>query len=59
MAMTLKKIPKTMYTTTEKNKAIFIDKDGTPKWRPGALADVRDKDIDAYFAPLADKELPL
>src|SRR5690348_15357798 len=29
MAMTLKKIPKTMYTTTEKNKAIFIDKDGT------------------------------
>ncbi len=40
-------------------RATIIDKDGTPKWRPGTLADVRDKDIDAYFAPLADKELPL
>lgn len=40
-------------------RATIIDKDGAPKWRPRALADVRDEDIDAYFAPLADKELPL
>jgi len=40
-------------------RATIIDKDGAPNWRPGALADVRDQDIDAYFAPLADKELPL
>jgi hypothetical protein len=40
-------------------RATIIDKDGAPKWRPAALADVSDKDIDAYFAPLGIKELPL
>jgi enoyl-CoA hydratase len=39
-------------------RATIIDKDGAPKWQPDSLAAVSDKDIDAYFAPLA-KELPL
>ncbi|HJW42672.1 MAG TPA: enoyl-CoA hydratase/isomerase family protein, partial [Rhizomicrobium sp.] len=40
-------------------RATIIDKDGAPKWQPATLAEVTDKDIDAYFAPLGDKELPL
>ncbi len=40
-------------------RGTIIDKDGAPKWRPSALSDVTDKDIDAYFAPLGDRELPL
>ena len=38
-------------------RAAIVDKDGAPKWRPAALADVSDRDIDAYFAPLGVKEL--
>lgn len=33
-------------------RAVVIDKDQSPAWRPGRLADIRDADIDAYFAPL-------
>lgn len=33
-------------------RAVIIDKDNAPKWRPGRLEDVSDADIDAYFAPL-------
>lgn len=40
-------------------RATIIDKDNAPKWRPDALALVRDADIDAYFAPLPGAELPL
>ncbi len=40
-------------------RATIIDKDGAPKWQPATLADVRDADIDAYFAPLGERELPL
>jgi enoyl-CoA hydratase len=40
-------------------RATIIDKDGAPKWSPATLAEVSDKDIDAYFAPLGEKELPL
>ncbi|MEI9886964.1 MAG: enoyl-CoA hydratase/isomerase family protein [Rhizomicrobium sp.] len=40
-------------------RATIIDKDGAPKWRPATLAEVSDADIDAYFAPLGEKELPL
>jgi enoyl-CoA hydratase len=40
-------------------RATIIDKDGMPKWRPAALADVSDADVDAYFTPMNDKELPL
>jgi len=40
-------------------RATIIDKDGAPKWTPAALSDVSDTDIDAYFAPLNNKELVL
>ncbi|WGF90061.1 enoyl-CoA hydratase/isomerase family protein [Marinivivus vitaminiproducens] len=31
-------------------RALLVDKDRTPKWRPATLGDVADGDIDAYFA---------
>jgi enoyl-CoA hydratase/carnithine racemase len=40
-------------------RATIIDKDQLPKWQPARLEDVSDKDIDAYFAPLGDRELNL
>lgn len=40
-------------------RALLIDKDNTPRWSPATLAEVTDADVDAYFAPLADKELDL
>ena len=33
-------------------RAVIIDKDNAPKWRPATLTDVRDEDVDRYFAPL-------
>ena len=40
-------------------RAAIIDKGSTPDWRPASLEDVSAADIDAYFAPLGDKELTL
>jgi enoyl-CoA hydratase len=40
-------------------RATIIAKDGAPKWSPATLAEVSDTDIDAYFAPLGENELPL
>lgn len=40
-------------------RATIIDKDQAPNWQPARLEDVSDKDIDAYFAPLGEKELKL
>jgi enoyl-CoA hydratase len=40
-------------------RATIIDKDGAPRWRPGSISQVSDADIDAYFASLGEKELPL
>jgi enoyl-CoA hydratase len=40
-------------------RATIIDKDQKPRWNPASLAEVRDEDIDAYFAPLGDKEIVL
>lgn len=40
-------------------RATIIDKDQSPKWQPPSLEEVSDSDIDAYFAPLGDKELKL
>jgi len=38
-------------------RAVVIDKDQSPAWRPESLAAVSDADIDAYFAPLDDAAL--
>jgi len=40
-------------------RAALIDKDGKPAWRPASLEAVRRKEIDAYFAPLGERELTL
>ena len=40
-------------------RATIIDKDGAPHWKPDALSQVSDAAIDAYFASLGEKELPL
>jgi enoyl-CoA hydratase/carnithine racemase len=40
-------------------RATIIDKDGAPHWDPALLSGVNDADIDAYFAPLGERELPL
>ncbi len=39
-------------------RALLIDKDKSPKWRPATLAEVDPAGVDAYFAPL-DEELQL
>jgi enoyl-CoA hydratase len=36
-------------------RAVIIDKDNAPKWRPDRLEEVSAADIDAYFAPLAQE----
>lgn len=36
-------------------RALLVDKDNTPKWRPAALAEVTSAMVDAYFAPLTDE----
>jgi enoyl-CoA hydratase len=38
-------------------RAILIDRDRKPRWRPATLAEVTDGAIDAYFAPIGDREL--
>jgi enoyl-CoA hydratase len=38
-------------------RAALIDKDQTPRWRPATLAEVSDRMIEAYFAPIGDREL--
>ncbi len=38
-------------------RAVIIDKDNAPGWRPARLEDVRDEDVGRYFAPLGDDEL--
>ena len=40
-------------------RATVIDKDQKPRWQPDRLADVDEAAVDAYFAPLGDKELTL
>jgi enoyl-CoA hydratase len=40
-------------------RATIIEKDNAPKWRPADLYDVTDADIDTYFAPLGEGELPI
>jgi enoyl-CoA hydratase len=38
-------------------RAMLIDRDRKPQWRPAALAEVTDSAVDAYFAPISDREL--
>jgi enoyl-CoA hydratase len=40
-------------------RAVLIDRDRAPKWRPPRLEDVSDAAVDAYFAPLDIGELAL
>ncbi len=40
-------------------RALIIDKDNQPRWRPARLSDVEPADVDAYFAPLPQGDLPL
>ena len=36
-------------------RAVIIDKDNAPAWKPATLEEVSDADVDAYFAPLPDE----
>jgi enoyl-CoA hydratase len=38
-------------------RAVIVDKDNRPAWRPAAHADVTPEDINAYFAPLGADDL--
>ncbi|RUY04722.1 enoyl-CoA hydratase/isomerase family protein, partial [Mesorhizobium sp. M7A.F.Ca.US.005.03.2.1] len=38
-------------------RAAIIDKGSKPQWRPARLAAVSEADVDAYFAPLGEREL--
>ena len=40
-------------------RALIIDKDLSPRWRPAGLNDLDLGEVDAYFAPLPDGELDL
>jgi enoyl-CoA hydratase len=38
-------------------RAMLIDRDRKPQWRPATLAEVTDSIVDAYFAPIGTREL--
>jgi enoyl-CoA hydratase len=38
-------------------RAVIVDKDHRPKWLPARLEDVRDADIENYFAPVPEGDL--
>jgi len=40
-------------------RAVIVDKDNTPKWRPTTLQGVSDADVARYFAPLGEDELEI
>lgn len=38
-------------------RAMLIDRDRKPQWRPATLAEITDSMIDTYFTPIGDREL--
>jgi len=40
-------------------RAMLIDKDQKPRWQPATLGEVSVSGVDAYFAPIGDRELRL
>jgi enoyl-CoA hydratase len=38
-------------------RAVIVDKNNRPRWRPATLAEVSDADVDRHFAPLGADEL--
>jgi enoyl-CoA hydratase len=40
-------------------RAVIVDKDNAPKWRPAALAEVTRAEVERYFAALGNEELDL
>ena len=40
-------------------RAVIVDKDNQPRWRPATLADVGEAEVERHFAPLRDAELVL
>jgi enoyl-CoA hydratase len=40
-------------------RAVIVDKDNNPRWRPGTLAEVSDAEIERHFATLGEGELTL
>ncbi|SFT79399.1 enoyl-CoA hydratase/isomerase family protein [Arthrobacter sp. ov118] len=40
-------------------RAQVVDKDRNPRWKPATLAQVTREDVEAYFAPVGERELKL
>ncbi|MBI2707750.1 MAG: enoyl-CoA hydratase/isomerase family protein [Proteobacteria bacterium] len=38
-------------------RAVLIDKDHLPRWRPGAVEELKEKEIDQYFSPSGERRL--
>jgi enoyl-CoA hydratase len=38
-------------------RAVIVDKDNTPRWRPATLPDVGEAEVERHFAPLGPAEL--
>jgi enoyl-CoA hydratase len=38
-------------------RAVIVDKDNAPRWRPATLAEVSEAEVERHFAPLGAEEL--